>query len=181
MAASSALLSSPPALTLILKRKPRNFINAHHSFSPSNHPIFGFPSTQISTRTLNSGNSSSAASLKPIRNWRFSAVNGNYLLSEVTTEENLQEVVSTTDDGVSTVISALLFFAFVGLAILTVGVIYIAVTDFLQKRERDKFEKEEAARKKRTGKKSKIGARSKAGPRGFGQKIEEFDDDDDAE
>lgn len=55
------------------------------------------------------------------------------------------------------------------------------MTDFLQKRERDKFEKEEAARKKRTGKKSKIGARSKAGPRGFGQKIEEFDDDDDAE
>lgn len=131
MAASSALLSSPPALTLIPKRKPSNFINAHHSFSRSNNPIFGFPSTQISTRTLNSGNSSSAASLKPIRNWKYSAGSGNYLLSEVSTEENLQEVVSTTDDGVSTVISTLLFIAFIGLAILTVGVNFTLILTFL--------------------------------------------------
>ncbi|KAL2557510.1 uncharacterized protein Fot_02249 [Forsythia ovata] len=179
--AASALLSSPPALSLIVKRRPRHFINAHRSFSPSNTQKLGFPFTQISTRTLNYRNSTSAVYLKPIRNWRFSAVNGNYLLSEVTPEENLQEVVSTSDDGVSTVISALLFTAFIGLAILTVGVIYIAVTDFLQKREREKFEKEDAARKKKSGKKSKIRARSRAGPRGFGQKIEEFDDDDEAE
>ena len=52
-------------------------------------------------------------------------------------------------------------------------VIYIAVTDFLQKREREKFEKEEAANKKKNGKKKKV--RARAGPRGFGQKI---DDDD---
>ncbi|CAI9774619.1 unnamed protein product [Fraxinus pennsylvanica] len=181
MAASSALLSSPPALSLILKRKPPVQWLRVVRFSPSNNPIFGFPSTHISRKILNSGNSSSAVSLKPIRNWRFSAVNGNYLLSEVTPEENLQEVVSTSDDGVSTVISALLFIAFIGLAILTIGVIYIAVTDFLQKRERDKFEKEEAARKKKSGKKGKIGARSRAGPRGFGQKIEEFDDDNGAD
>lgn len=56
-------------------------------------------------------------------------------------------------------------------------VIYIGVTDFLQKREREKFEKEEAAKKKKVvGKKVK--ARTRAGPRGFGQKIDDDEDDD---
>lgn len=51
-------------------------------------------------------------------------------------------------------------------------VIYLGVQDFLQKREREKFEKEEAENKKKKGdKKGKVKAR--AGPRGFGQKIEE--------
>lgn len=54
-------------------------------------------------------------------------------------------------------------------------VIYIAVTDFLQKREKEKFEKEEAAKKKKGGKKGKVRARARGGPRGFGQKIEEDD------
>lgn len=53
-------------------------------------------------------------------------------------------------------------------------VIYIAVTDFLQKREREKFEKEEAAKKKKSGKKGKVKART--GPRGFGQKAEDDDE-----
>ncbi|GFP97366.1 hypothetical protein PHJA_001880700 [Phtheirospermum japonicum] len=90
--------------------------------------------------------------------------------------ESSQELVSTSDDGVSTIISALLFIAFIGLSILTIGVIYIAVTDFLQKRERDKFEKEEAAKKKKSGKKGKVRARARAGPRGFGEKIDVDDD-----
>lgn len=72
--------------------------------------------------------------------------------------ENSQQIVSTSDEGVSTVISALLFVAFVALTILTIGVIYIAVTDFLQKREKEKFEKEESAKKK-NGKKRKVRAR----------------------
>lgn len=50
------------------------------------------------------------------------------------------------------------------------------MTDFFVKRERDKFEKEEAAKKKRSGKKGK--PRARAGPRGFGQKNEEDDYDD---
>lgn len=54
-------------------------------------------------------------------------------------------------------------------------VVYLAVQDFLQKREREKFEKEEEAKKKKGGKKAKVRART--GPRGFGQKIEEDDDD----
>lgn len=49
--------------------------------------------------------------------------------------------------------------------------IYIAVTDFLQKREREKFEKEEAGTKKKGGKKGRV--RARAGPRGFGQRIDE--------
>lgn len=54
-------------------------------------------------------------------------------------------------------------------------VIYIAVSDFLQKREKEKFEKEESAKKK-NGKKRKV--RARAGPRGFGQKIDEESGDD---
>lgn len=55
-------------------------------------------------------------------------------------------------------------------------VIYLAVTDFLQKREKEKFEKEEAAKGKNKKKKKKVG-RARAGPRGFGQKVVEDDDD----
>ncbi|KAL9238749.1 hypothetical protein vseg_013130 [Gypsophila vaccaria] len=92
--------------------------------------------------------------------------------------EASQQIVSSGggDDGVSSIISALLLIAFVALTILTIGVVYIAVADFLQKREKDKFEKEEAERLKKKGGKKKVGARAKAGPRGFGQKIEDFDD-----
>ncbi|OWM68789.1 uncharacterized protein LOC116212526 [Punica granatum] len=88
-----------------------------------------------------------------------------------------QMVSSSGDDGVYTIISVLLLIAFIGLSVLTIGVIYIGVTDFLQKREREKFEKEEAAKKKKGGKKVKV--RARAGPRGFGQKTDvedEFDD-----
>lgn len=57
-------------------------------------------------------------------------------------------------------------------------VIYIAVTDFLQKREREKFDKEEAAKKKKKGgKKGRV--RARAGPRGFGQRVDEDEDEDD--
>ncbi|CAJ2660910.1 unnamed protein product [Trifolium pratense] len=69
-----------------------------------------------------------------------------------------QLVSTTSDDGVSVVVSVLFFVAFVGLSVITVGVIYLAVTDFLTKREKEKFEKEEAAKnknKKKTTKKQK--------------------------
>uniref|UniRef100_A0A0A0KFD7 Transmembrane protein n=1 Tax=Cucumis sativus TaxID=3659 RepID=A0A0A0KFD7_CUCSA len=92
--------------------------------------------------------------------------------------EKSQEIVgSTNDDGVSTIISVLLFTAFIGLSILTIGVIYIGVTDFLQKREKEKFEKEEAGKKKKSGKKKKV--RARGGPRGFGQKVEGEEEEDD--
>ncbi|CAD5166626.1 unnamed protein product [Musa acuminata subsp. malaccensis] len=97
------------------------------------------------------------------------------------------EIIPTAaeESAASTVVSALLFVAFIGLFMLTVGVIslaqlqsppvalviYLAVQDLLQKRERDKFEKEEAEKTKKGGKKAK--AKARTGPRGFGQKIEE--------
>lgn len=55
-------------------------------------------------------------------------------------------------------------------------VVYIGVTEFLGKRERDKFEKEEAAKKSKKSGKKKAATRARAGPRGFGQKIDEDDD-----
>ncbi|KHN33362.1 hypothetical protein glysoja_005404 [Glycine soja] len=82
-----------------------------------------------------------------------------------------EQLYKTTDQGVATVVSALFFIAFVGLSAITIGVIYLAVTDFLQKREKEKFEKEEAAKGKNK-KKKKVG-RARAGPRGFGQKYVE--------
>ncbi|XP_010920532.1 uncharacterized protein [Elaeis guineensis] len=106
---------------------------------------------------------------------RVSAASGDVLPSEATIEKAQQiPPAAAQDGGVSTVVSALLLIAFISLSILTIGVIYLAVQDFLQKREREKFEKEEAAKKKKSGKKGKVKAR--AGPRGFGQKIEEDDD-----
>lgn len=57
---------------------------------------------------------------------------------------------------------------------------YIGVTEFLGKREREKFEKDEAAKKSKKGGKKKA-MRAKAGPRGFGQKIEDDDIDIDLE
>ncbi|KAJ0962455.1 hypothetical protein J5N97_030283 [Dioscorea zingiberensis] len=93
-------------------------------------------------------------------------------------ENAKQAVQSGNDDISSTIVSTLLFIAFVGLTLLTIGVIYLGVTDFLQKRERDKFEKEEAAKKKKkNGKKGKV--KTRAGPRGFGQKLEEEEEDQD--
>ncbi|KAK6935821.1 hypothetical protein RJ641_032851 [Dillenia turbinata] len=107
--------------------------------------------------------------------WRNNATASEILLLEATPAENAQEIASSSDDGTATIISALLFVAFIGLSILTIGVIYISVTDFLQKREREKFEKEEEVEKKK-GRKKKKGVRARAGPRGFGQKIDEDDD-----
>ncbi|XP_019178366.1 PREDICTED: uncharacterized protein LOC109173579 [Ipomoea nil] len=109
---------------------------------------------------------------------RISAFPENFLLSEADAVLNSPEIASTADGGTSSVISTLLLIAFAGLSVLTVGVIYISVTDYLQKRESDKFEKEEAAKKKKkSGKKGKVVSRARAGPRGFGQKIVEEDDD----
>lgn len=59
-------------------------------------------------------------------------------------------------------------------------VIYLAVVDFLQKREKEKFEKEEASKKGKKKKKKSVVGRTRAGPRGFGQKfVEEEEEKDD--
>lgn len=56
-------------------------------------------------------------------------------------------------------------------------VIYLAVTDFLTKREKEKFEKEAAKKAKREKKKKKRKG-IRAGPRRFGRKIIETEEDD---
>ncbi|KAJ9172383.1 hypothetical protein P3X46_015627 [Hevea brasiliensis] len=107
--------------------------------------------------------------------WRIYAAAEEALPSDtITPLESSQRIVSSTDDGTASIISALLFVAFVVLSVLTIGVIYLGVTDFLEKRQTEKFEKEETAKKNKNGKKIKV--RARAGPRGFGQKINEDDD-----
>ena len=60
--------------------------------------------------------------------------------------------------------------------LIRLQIIYLGVTDFLQKRETEKLKKEDESKKK-GGKKRKVRVRS--GPRGFGQKIDEVDEFDD--
>ncbi|CAA0838130.1 Unknown protein [Striga hermonthica] len=169
MAALSASFSSPPAIL----KKPEPFHKARTSIYPPYGPLPTLRSSQTSRRSLYLYSPEAEVRPKTAKSWELSAKNGVFLLSETSPAEIPGEIVTTRDDGVSTVISALLFVAFVGLSILTIGVIYIAVADFLQKRESEKFEKEEASKKKRGGKKGKVRARARAGPRGFGWKIEQ--------
>ncbi|GAB2262284.1 hypothetical protein Droror1_Dr00003281 [Drosera rotundifolia] len=77
------------------------------------------------------------------------------------------EIVNRSEDGSTVVIQVLLFAAFVGLSVLTVGVIYLAVSDFLQKREAEKIGKEVAEKEKRVRKKERV--KAKAGLKGFGR------------
>ncbi|XP_038901778.1 uncharacterized protein LOC120088501 [Benincasa hispida] len=141
----------------------------------SSSPTFLSSTTPSRRRTLLIPNPLHQNRQKAISIRRLHATSEDTLASDsAALVEKSQEIVSTTDDGVSTIISVLLFVAFIGLSILTIGVIYIAVTDFLQKREKEKFEKEEAGKKK-SGKKKKV--KAKGGPRGFGQKVEEEEED----
>ncbi|KAK3206301.1 hypothetical protein Dsin_020347 [Dipteronia sinensis] len=166
----------PPPVSSIFKPKPcTTFINTNHNKFTAcclssrkstihfDHPIsLGFHS-------------------KRYKLWRRNATSGEVLPSESTPLDTSQQIVSSTSgDGgtASTVVSVLLFIAFVALSILTIGVVYIAVTDFLQKREKEKFEKEEATKKKKKGGK-KMKVRTRAGPRGFGQKIDDDDEEED--
>ncbi|KAI4334551.1 hypothetical protein L6164_019230 [Bauhinia variegata] len=163
MATTFVSSSLSPISTSFSNYKPKSCFSLAipHTVIPSRTAILFLNQFQIISQTSNKFRRNRAAP-------------EDVVPSAPTLVETSQEIVSTTDDGVSAVISALLFVAFVGLSILTIGVIYLGVTDFLQKREKEKFEKEEAAGK--TKKKKKV--RARAGPRGFGQKIDEEEDDD---
>nr|GEV32171.1 hypothetical protein CTI12_AA466450 [Tanacetum cinerariifolium] len=114
---------------------------------------------------------SPATVIHPIRGTQ----NDVYIISEANTSDQVVGAVADNGDGISVVISVLLTIAFAGLSVLTIGVIYIAVTDYLTKREKDKFEKDEAEKAKKGGKKKRV--RARAGPKGFGQKINDDEDD----
>ncbi|KAM0863107.1 hypothetical protein ACQ4PT_007866 [Festuca glaucescens] len=79
-------------------------------------------------------------------------------LEEVEQTAEMMRVASDDDSITATVVSALLTIAFVGLSLLTIGVIYLAVQDFLQKRESEKFEREEAERQKEEARKKRAKA-----------------------
>ncbi|KAK4780571.1 hypothetical protein SAY87_016677 [Trapa incisa] len=176
MAASLCLSSSPPLRLSLFNQSPSNFPNfdaitaAACSLSViSPAPFF------LKRPFLRQPSRPREIPRRLRRGCRVSAAAEDAL----PTPDDAQQIVSSAgDDGVNTVVSGLLFIAFIGLSILTIGVIYIAVTDFLQKREREKFDKEEAAKKK-SGKKGKVRARARAGPKGFGQKTDDEDELDD--
>ncbi|EOA28008.1 hypothetical protein CARUB_v10024185mg [Capsella rubella] len=110
--------------------------------------------------------------------WRVSATPEEISKEIVSSDSSSSEaIVSSGDpDGVALIIQVLLFVAFLVLTVLTIGVVYIGVTEFLGKKESEKFEKEEAAKRSKKGGKKKA-MRARAGPRGFGQKIEDDDID----
>ncbi|KAK2996465.1 hypothetical protein RJ639_024383 [Escallonia herrerae] len=163
---TTSITLSPPPIPSIFSLRPRTYLNAHNSsLSITSHLCFP---ANISPRRTHL-----RVPLKSTKIWRTAAEDA--LLLEASPAGNSEQIVSTADGGFSTIISTLLFLAFLGLSILTLGVIYIAVADFLQKREREKFEKDEAAKKKKGGKKGKV--RARAGPRGFGQKVDNNTDD----
>ncbi|OIW09191.1 hypothetical protein TanjilG_11329 [Lupinus angustifolius] len=140
-------------------------------------PTRSYPCLQTTPKKINFfHHPSTLITLKP-RNNSLGTISPPSAAASAEDIDTAQQLVSTTGDGgVSTVVSALLFAAFIGLSILTIGVIYLGVTDFLQKREKDKFEKEEAANKGKKKKKKVV--RARAGPRGFGQKFDQEEDDD---
>ncbi|KAL5580947.1 hypothetical protein UlMin_013389 [Ulmus minor] len=172
--ATTSISLSPPDFLTIFQPKSKQFLTTHK-------PSLLFPSsiTNSSKNTLIFDHPLHKIKRKATPIWRIYATSGEAPPLEAAPLESSEQIVSSTgDNGVATIISALLLVAFIGLSILTIGVIYIGVTDFLQKREREKFEKEEEAKKKKGGKKKKK-VRARAGPRGFGQKIEDEGEVDD--
>ncbi|CAF1921922.1 hypothetical protein Bca4012_053214 [Brassica carinata] len=109
--------------------------------------------------------------------WRLCAATPEEIVSSDTSSSSEAIVSGGGQDGVALIIQVLLIVAFLALSVLTIGVVYIGVTEFLGKRERDKFEKEEAAKKSKKSGKKKAATRARAGPRGFGQKIDDDDID----
>ncbi|XP_074267991.1 uncharacterized protein LOC141591528 [Silene latifolia] len=177
--ATTTTTSTIPLPNLVNINKPKHIVSCYYQIKiPRNHTF----QPLISPITLSKQNLSYPFQnpLQKHTHFRVSAVTDT--TTTTTTEDVASEIVSATsngDDGVSTIISALLFIAFVALSILTIGVVYIGVTDFLQKREKDRFEKEEEAKKKKKSGKKKVGVRARGGPRGFGQKIDDdFDFED---
>ncbi|XP_021814278.1 uncharacterized protein LOC110757063 [Prunus avium] len=167
--ATTSISLSPPTFSHFLKP-------SHCQFLRTQKPCLPFASPTKKSIIFHNPHDNFTQRSTPI--WQIYATSGEAVPAEAIPLETSQQIVPTGDeDGVSITISVLLFIAFVGLSVLTIGVIYLGVTDFLQKREREKLEKDEATNKKKSGKKRRV--RARAGPKGFGQKITIDDDDDD--
>ena len=113
---TTSLSLSPKLLLSISKPKSYNSLNTHNSSLP-------FTSQTTIKKTILLQNPLHITTQKSTTLWRiYAASEGEALPLEPTPLENSQEIVSTSDDGVSTIISTLLFIAFIGLSILTIGV-----------------------------------------------------------
>ncbi|XP_010469983.1 PREDICTED: uncharacterized protein LOC104749963 [Camelina sativa] len=138
-------------------------------------------SWSVSRRKILSSRNLRLQQEKKTQLWRVSATPEKISQEIVSSDSSSGAIVSSGDqDGVALIIQVLLIVAFLALTVLTIGVVYIGVTEFLGKREREKFEKDEAAKRSKKGGKKKA-MRARAGPRGFGQKIEDNDFDVDLE
>ncbi|XP_057953132.1 uncharacterized protein LOC131147638 isoform X2 [Malania oleifera] len=158
--ATSSISLYPPPLSCVSKNPCR--LSLHTRDLSLSFPL---SSSLSSSRAIQSPNSLHQISPNSTQLQRISAVAEDVLLTDATPIEDSQQIVSTDGDGVTIIVQVLVFIAFIGLSILTLG-----------KRESEKFEKEEESKRKKSGKKRKV--RARAGPRGFGQKIDDDDGDD---
>ncbi|MCL7029631.1 hypothetical protein MKW94_016645 [Papaver nudicaule] len=124
--------------------------------SDSITPLYSFTFPDLKTRTLRRYKSLK----KNTQIWRFSAANEH--VAVVSKQGETVQKIVTSDEGTGA----------------STRVIYIAVTDFLTKREREKYEKDENEKKKKKKGGKKV-VRSRVGPKGFRQKLEDGDDFDD--
>ncbi|XP_045805114.1 uncharacterized protein LOC123898251 [Trifolium pratense] len=174
---ATAAFASSPQIATFLSKSSSSF-HFHTPFCPLSLPTTPSfsPIITTSTKSLLFQRKSKLLWPNPVAAAAAAAV------EDAAVDATDQLVSTTSDDGVSVVVSVLFFVAFVGLSVITVGVIYLAVTDFLTKREKEKFEKEEAAKnknKKKTTKKEKnklkfVRAGRKAADR---KNIQDRDDD----
>ncbi|XP_010510522.1 PREDICTED: uncharacterized protein LOC104786772 [Camelina sativa] len=149
--------------------------------NPVKTPHLSPLSCSVSRRKILSSRNLRLQQEKKAQLWRVSATPEKISQEIVSSDSSSGAIVSSGDqDGVALIIQVLLIVAFLALTVLTIGVVYIGVTEFLGKREREKFEKDEAAKRSKKGGKQKA-MRARAGPRGFGQKIEDDDFDIDLE
>ncbi|KAK7272054.1 hypothetical protein RJT34_28424 [Clitoria ternatea] len=176
MATAFASSSSFPQIATFLSSSSKS--NTHLSLRITSLPSFSPISVPFQKFNLFINPPQTKTTLRPILLPPPPAAAEDVITSEpATVDAATDQLVSNTDGGLPLVVSALFFVAFIGLSVITIGIIYLAVADFLQKREKEKFEKEEEANKSKKNKKKKV-SRPRGGPRGFGQKVVEFEDDD---
>lgn len=93
--------------------------------------------------------------------------------------EEAAQVVDPSDVGISTTVSTLFVIATIGLVVLTSGVIYLGLSDFLEKRalqeEQKKVEQQE--KPKKSSKQSVKAPARVGGPKGFGKRNKSDGDD----
>lgn len=124
--ASTRTYLVPLPITSNLRPRPLFALKIHDSSLALISP-FTLSATQAPNRTIHFQNPILGTYQKRTQIWELTATSITDVLPS-----DADAVVSTTgDDGVSTIISALLFVAFVGLSILTIGVKEILKSLFL--------------------------------------------------